>query len=33
VPKSGDKILTDGDLETARRYGVRMREAITRWEK
>lgn len=33
VPKSGGKILTDGDLETARRYGVRMREAITRWEK
>ena len=31
VPKSGDAILSSGDLETARRYGVRMRAAIERW--
>ncbi|WP_375264719.1 flavodoxin family protein [Planktotalea sp.] len=33
VPKSGTKILSDGDLETARLYGMRMRAAIARWEK
>ncbi len=33
VPKSGTKILSEGDLETARRYGMRMRAAIARWEK
>ncbi len=32
VPKSGDALLSRGDLETARRYGLRMRAAITRWE-
>ena len=31
VPKSDDLILSGGDLETARRYGVRMRASLDRW--
>lgn len=31
VPAAGSHILSKGDLETARRYGIRMRSALDRW--
>lgn len=31
IPREGHAILSRGDLETARRYGVRMRAALDRW--
>ncbi|WP_293443051.1 flavodoxin domain-containing protein [Planktotalea sp.] len=33
VPREGDEILSGGDLETARRYGVRMRAALEKWKR
>lgn len=31
VPNSDDDVLSKGDLETARRYGVRVRASLDRW--